>query len=137
MEETEKLLKLPKFFFKKPILQFLLNTKYVVVFCVLAVGYSIYKVKTGSSPNLVGASEGLVIVFGFLLTIKHNFIADTESLKNAIEKHFRMGKTSSVDMEEDPIFVNPTIRAIKDEYLGIFLVVIGTILSSYGSIWFA
>ncbi|HIF5818625.1 TPA: hypothetical protein ACX3EK_004653 [Vibrio parahaemolyticus] len=47
-------------------------------------------------------------------------------------KHHQMGRFASVNMMENPTYVNPAIIALKDEYVGIILVLLGGFVSGYG-----
>ena len=87
----------------------------------------------GAQLSLINASGSVIIVFGILLTIKHNFLHDTKSLKSAITKHFNMGNWGGLDIELKPEYVNPTVEAVWDEYAGIILLILGTLLNAYGN----
>ncbi|WP_224215335.1 hypothetical protein [Vibrio metschnikovii] len=81
---------------------------------------------------LFSSSGAIMSAVGLLLTLKHNFISVAQSPYQAVVKHHQTFRLSSRNMMENPTFVNPAIIALKDEYIGIILVLLGGLVSGYG-----
>lgn len=133
MSKPETLKKMPNIFLNNRVFSFLLNRFFLAILSLIIFFISYIFVMNGAQLSLINASGSVIIVFGILLTIKHNFLHDTKSLKSAITKHFNMGNWGGLDIELKPEYVNPTVEAVWDEYAGIILLILGTLLNAYGN----
>jgi len=133
VSKPETLKKMPNIFLNNRVFSFLLNRFFLAILSLIIFFISYIFVMNGAQLSLINASGSVIIVFGILLTIKHNFLHDTKSLKSAITKHFNMGNWGGLDIELKPEYVNPTVEAVWDEYAGIILLILGTLLNAYGN----
>ena len=133
MSKSETLKRMPSIFLNNKVFSFLLNRFVLTILSLIIFFISYIFVMGGAQLGLINASGSVIIVFGILLTIKHNFLHDTKSLKSAITKHFNMGNMGDLDIEIKPEYVNPTVEAVWDEYAGIILLILGTLLNAYGN----
>lgn len=133
MSKPETLKRMPNIFLNNRVFSFLLNRFVLAILSLIIFFISYIFVMGGAQLGLINASGSVIIVFGILLTIKHNFLHDTKSLKSAITKHFNMGNMGDLDIEIKPEYVNPTVEAVWDEYAGIILLILGTLLNAYGN----
>ncbi|MGF1841588.1 hypothetical protein L4C39_00060 [Vibrio clamense] len=130
--DQEKLLKWPKVVFVHSSILWVFDRKKAVAVSIIIFYYSHFYASVLGMPSLFSSSGAIVSAVGLLLTLKHNFISIAQSPYAAVVKHHQMGSFASVNMMEDPKYVNPAVIALKDEYVGIILVLLGGVVSGYG-----
>lgn len=77
--------------------------------------------------------SGVVVVLGLLLTIKHNFLKNTESPLNYIQNINESLSWSSLKFETDPMYYEQAKKVAYDETTGFLLTISGTLLNCFGS----
>jgi hypothetical protein len=131
--EQIKLLKWPKVVFIHSAILWVFDRDKAVLVSLVILYYSYFYGSVLETPALFSGSGSLVSAVGLLLTLKNNFISIAQSPHKAVAKHHDMGAFGSVNMMTDPRYVNPAVIALKDEYVGIILVLSGGLVSGYGS----
>jgi hypothetical protein len=134
MSGKEVLQKWPSLYLNNIVVRFFLK-RYVALFFCIIIFFSSYILSSyNESHTFITGSGSVVSIIGLLLTLKHNFISEASEPKVACFKfHHKMGSFNSIHQMKDPEYVNPVISAIRDEYLGILMVIIGGLVSGYGS----
>ncbi|ELY3410711.1 hypothetical protein CYQ90_23420 [Vibrio parahaemolyticus] len=130
--EQEKLLKWPKVVLVHRSILWMLERDKAVFTSLVIFYYSYFYASVFEIPALFSSSGATVSAVGLLLTLKHNFISVAQSPHDAVAKHHQMGRMSKTNIMENPAYVNPAIIALKDEYVGIILVLLGGLVSGYG-----
>ena len=130
--EQENLLQWPKVVFVHRSILWIFERDNAVFASLIVFYYSYFYASVLEMSALFSSSGAIVSAVGLLLTLKHNFISIAQSPYEAVVKHHQMGRFASVNMMENPTYVNPAIIALKDEYVGIILVLLGGFVSGYG-----
>ncbi|HHF3011093.1 TPA: hypothetical protein ACPJ06_003969 [Vibrio diabolicus] len=133
MKKNSELMKWPKFLLIHNKLQWIYDRDKAVLLSVVILYYSYFYASLLELPSIFSSSGSMVSAIGLLLTLKHGVLSSMKNPKEAVSKRNLFGRISSIDMMEIPDVVNPTIIALKDEYVGILLVLLGGIISGYGS----
>jgi hypothetical protein len=135
MTEKETLKKWPKLYFNNIVVKLVLN-RYVALSLSILFFVISYSFASCTSNYLYLTGSGSIIsIVGLLLTLKHNFISDSQNPTAAFAKfHRKMGAFNNKNQMEEPHLVNPVIGAIRNEYFGIFMVIIGGLVSGYGGL---
>jgi len=122
----------PKFLLVHKSIKWVVDKDNAVLISLVIVYYSYFYASLLKLPSIVSSSGALISAIGLLLTLKHNFLSSVEKPPEAVAKHHNIGNLGSTNMMQNPTYVNPAIIAIKDEYVGILLVLIGGFISGYG-----
>ncbi|EHK2887279.1 hypothetical protein ABWK96_004625 [Vibrio parahaemolyticus] len=137
MEDIErvKIEKWPTFYLNKSWVKALMQRYVSLAASIIIMYYSYFYACMFGNAAIFSGSGSIVSIIGLLLTLKHNFISDASNPHAAFHKyHKKMGSFNSIGQMEDASKVNPVIRAIKDEYMGVALLVLGGLVSGYGSL---
>jgi len=79
---------------------------------------------------LFPGSETLIIVIGLILTIKHNYLINIESVASLIAKQNSLFKFASNGWEKDPKNIEKAKTAASDEGTGLVIIIAGSIISA-------
>uniref|UniRef100_UPI00068F18FF hypothetical protein n=1 Tax=Vibrio pacinii TaxID=170674 RepID=UPI00068F18FF len=134
-EEQVKMDKWPTFYLNKSWVKTLMQKEVSLAASITVLYYSYFYACMFGNAAIFSGSGSVVSIIGLLLTLKHNFISDASNPYAAFHKyHKKMGGFNSIGQMEDASKVNPVIKAVKDEYMGISLLVLGGLVSGYGSL---
>lgn len=132
LDNNQRLLKLPSIGWLFSILQ---TTPLILLSLVIFTTSYTLGCYFNNSVFISGAGT-IIGVMGLLLTIKHNLLSSILNIKDAYNRYY--GITSGFQLtgsdHTHPALVNPVIVAIKEEYVGILLTIIGSIVSGFGSL---
>lgn len=84
-------------------------------------------------PLFIEKFSAFVVIFGILLTIKHNFIKNTDNPKDYILNHNGGGLIIDQKIETDIKYYDEAKSAAYDEVVGFIFIIIGTLLNVFGS----
>ncbi|MGD1468528.1 hypothetical protein [Vibrio harveyi] len=127
--------KMPPLIFHNKWFRWILCRDKAVFLSLSFVYYSYFYASVWSSPPLISGSGVMMTVVGLLLTLKHNFVSDSKDLETAFSKYHRKAGFLDYDGElTTPGLVNPVVSAVKDEYVGILLIVLGSLIGAYGDL---
>ncbi|OOE57687.1 hypothetical protein BZG14_14845 [Salinivibrio sp. IB282] len=127
--------KWPKFYLNKGWVKTLMQREVSLAASITVMYYSYFYACMFGNVAIFSGSGSVVSIIGLLLTLKHNFISDASNPNAAFNKYYKkMGSFNSIHQMKDASKVNPVIRAVKDEYMGISLLVLGGLVSGYGSL---
>ncbi|MEZ8068019.1 hypothetical protein [Vibrio sp. FF145] len=134
MEEV-KLEEWPSFYLNKNWIKKLMQREVSLGISITVMYYSYFYACRFDNIALFSGSGSVVSIIGLLLTLKHNFINNASNPDAAFHKyHNKMGTFNSLGQMEDASKVNPVIQAIRDEYVGVILLVLGGLVSGYGGL---
>ena len=128
-------LELPKLFFHGKFFHNELKRLNIIFLSVIYVYYSYFYASMLEMPALINGSGVIVTVFGLLLTLKHNFIDYSNDKRGAYDSYY--GTANLIDSHDDlnnPIYMEPVFNAIRDEYWGVILIFIGSVIGAYGGL---
>jgi hypothetical protein len=83
---------------------------------------------------LLPGSGALIIVFGLILTIKHNYLINIESVTALIAKQNSLLKFSSLGWETDPKNIEKAKTAASDEGTGLVIIIVGSLIGALAPI---
>ncbi|EGR3967666.1 hypothetical protein DDN11_18890, partial [Vibrio cholerae] len=132
LNQDSDLMEWPKFLLDHKKLQWIYDRDKAALLSVVILYYSYFYASLLELPSIFSSSGSIVSAIGLLLTLKHNFLSSVKNPEEAVAKHNQYGRTTSIFMMKMPSVVNPTIIALKDEYVGILLVLLGGITNGYG-----
>ncbi|EGR1298348.1 hypothetical protein EAF56_20390 [Vibrio alginolyticus] len=132
LKQDGELMEWPKFLLVHKKLQWIYDRDKAVLLSVVVLYYSYFYASLFELPSIFSSSGSMVSAIGLLLTLKHNLLSSMKNPKEAVSKHNLFSRISSINAMDMPDVVNPTIIALKDEYVGILLVLLGGIISGYG-----
>lgn len=86
-------------------------------------------------PMFFPSYAGIVTALGLILTIKHNYLKNIESLRSLVSSSYQeMQCSSSIEVvEKNQDYLKRLVYKASDEGLGLLLILIGTFLSAFGS----
>ncbi|MDA3915619.1 MAG: hypothetical protein PF690_01410 [Deltaproteobacteria bacterium] len=113
----------------------LLNTWVVILLVLLMGGVSACYAFINNDYSWVSRSGSVITVLGLLLTIKHSIFSESRDIHSVVREknHYAV---FAPDRDSD-VYKDQTTHAkkiIKDEYLGFFITIIGTIIWGYGDL---
>ena len=127
--------KMPPLIFHNKWFRWLFNREKILFISLIYTYYSYFYASYFNEPSLITASGVIITVFGLLLTLKHNFISDSLDLRIAFDKfHHKAGPLEYEGELDSPTLVNPVISAVKDEYSGVLLIILGSVIGAYGNL---
>ncbi len=132
LKQDSELIEWPKVLLVHKKLQWIYDRDKAALLSVVILYYSYFYASLLELPSIFSSSGSIVSAIGLLLTLKHNFLSSMKNPKEAVSKHNQYSRFGSAHMMEIPGVVNPTIIALKDEYVGILLVLLGGITNGYG-----
>jgi hypothetical protein len=127
-----KLMDWPKVILVHRSINWLMDKDRAVLLSIVLAYYSYFYASMYQNSAVFTSSGSIISAIGLLLTLKHNFLAIAQNAQAAVIKHHQIMRFASQGMMEDPEYVNPAIIALKDEYTGVILVLIGGFISGYG-----
>lgn len=113
----------------------LLNTFFVVVLVLTSSVISFwYSLETGDFVWFSRAGS-IVTVFGILLTVKHNILSNSRDLESVVmEKNNYAKYAPKKGSDKYTEHENSAKGIIRDEYVGILITILGTIVWGYGDL---
>lgn len=88
-----------------------------------------------SEPNLLSKCAGVVSVLGLILTIKHSYLFHISSTRNLISRDYSESQCgpSIEEVAQNTPYMNQLYSKATDEGLGLIVILVGTLISSFGS----
>jgi hypothetical protein len=123
---------LPKHFLNNLFIVFLLNRNVAILIFITTLNLSYLLACKTSNPSLISSFGTAATIFGFLLTLKHNFISDTKDIETAHDKIEGVAALKDQNWFKKPAVVLKVKEAVKDEYSGIVIIILSTTLAAYG-----
>ncbi|EPC8671145.1 hypothetical protein ACR3BM_002254 [Vibrio vulnificus] len=133
MQQEDVLMKWPKVFLVHKKLKWVYERDKATFLSIVILYYSYFYASIFELSAIFSSSGSIVSAIGLLLTLKHNFLSCMTNPEEAVMKHNQYFRFAHDQMMEMPNVVNPTIIALKDEYVGVVLVLLGGIVNGYGS----
>lgn len=113
-----------------------LNT-WLIAFAILVVSFSSYgyALVTGE-PHWISRGGSLITIMGLLLTIKHSILSSSRDITNIVFERFHYAvyapdRGSEKDLENRAL----AKRMLRDEYFGVIVTILGTIIWGYGDLF--
>jgi hypothetical protein len=87
-------------------------------------------------PMYFSGCAGMMTVFGLVLTIKHNYLMNIGSVTSLISAEYEESQCGppSIDLARDRQYMNTLFSKATDEGIGLVLIVLGAVLSAFGSV---
>lgn len=123
---------IPKYFLNNPFIIFLLNRNVATIIFVTLLNLSYLLACKTDNPSLISSFGTASTIFGFLLTLKHNFLSNTKDLETAHDKLEGAMSLKDQNWYKKPEVLLKVKSAVKDEYTGILIIILSTALSAYG-----
>lgn len=113
----------------------LLNSWILLLLIVSTVAVSLYYSISTNDFTWFGRSGSLATIFGLLLTLKHHILSTSRDIESVVNEKFHYAvwapSEESPEYQED---IKSAKKILRDEYIGVFVTIAGTIIWGYGDL---